>query len=87
MFSADSNRVSGSSGCNSFGGTFTMAAGNRLSFSPLVMTRRACADMSVESAFTKALEATDSFAVNGDELHLHRARMAPLAKFRRVAAK
>ena len=86
-FSADSNRVSGSSGCNSFGGTFTMAAGNRLSFSPLVMTRRACGDMSVESAYTKALESTDSYAVNGDELQLHRARMAPLAKFRRVTAK
>jgi len=42
--------------------------------------------MTVEGEFLKALAATDSFALKDGTLSLHRARMAPLARFEAVAA-
>jgi len=83
VFAADSNRVSGYSGCNTFSGSYTLSDGKRLRFGALAMTRRACPDMTTETEYAKALESTDGFAVSGDTLQLHRARMAPLARFRR----
>lgn len=82
-FAADSNRVSGYSGCNNFSGAYTLSDGNRLRFGPMAMTRRACPEMSMETEYAKVLESTDGFAVRGDTLLLHRARMTPLARFRR----
>lgn len=37
----DGQRVSGSTGCNQFGGTYTLS-GNVMRFGPLMMSRRAC---------------------------------------------
>lgn len=53
----EDGRVSGSTGCNTFMGTFTRAEAN-LSFSPLATTRRACLDPALaeqEAAYLRLL--------------------------------
>ena len=63
--------VSGSAGCNSFSGTYTLA-GDRLSFSPLATTKMACAGyvMTQEHVFLDAMGEVASFAIEGTQLTL-----------------
>lgn len=58
--------VSGSSGCNTFNGTYDLD-GAALSFGPLATTKRACADptMFVESAFLAAMAGVTGWSVDG----------------------
>ncbi len=61
--------LSGSAGCNSFSGTYTLA-GDRLSFSPLATTKMACAGyvMTQERVFLDAMGEVASFAIEGTQL-------------------
>lgn len=66
----DDGRVSGSAGCNRFGGSYTVD-GDALSFSQLFSTRMLCPQdeiMDQEIAFMSALEAATSFAIEGNQL-------------------
>ena len=68
----DSARVSGSAGCNRFGGTATMS-GETIRFSKLISTRRACIDEQrnrQETRYLAALEAIDRYSISGDTLTL-----------------
>ncbi|MBP1636200.1 MAG: protein of unknown function Meta and HslJ [Acidobacteria bacterium] len=85
-FVRQDSRVQGFAGCNLFNGRFEHAGADRLRFGNVAATMKACADMTVEGEFLKALTATDSFALKDGTLSLHRARMAPLARFEAVAA-
>jgi len=88
MILNEDGRVSGNGGCNHFGGTFKISGdGFHLTFSQLMGTQMACPDLSLESRLFKALEMTDSFYINHNELQLIRARMAPLAKFVAISGK
>ncbi len=78
------NVVEGSISCNTLRGTYEMKDGNRLSLSPLAVTRKFCANNKPEGRFLKVLEKADSYAISGDTLFLHRARMAPLARLEAV---
>jgi len=63
-FGAD-GRVSGSSGCNSYGGDYTVK-GTELAFGPIVSTKRACVEAArtqQEQRFFKALETAKKFEV------------------------
>lgn len=65
--------VSGSSGCNTFRGTYT-AEGDRISFGPLATTRKACAGegvMEQERAFLAALQAAKVWTVRDELLDMH----------------
>jgi heat shock protein HslJ len=84
------NSVIGHGGCNSFVGVYELSGVNRIKFSNIASTMAACIDTSVmetEVQFFRALESVDSYYVNGSELQLIRARMAPLAKFEAVYLK
>ena len=73
VFSAADSLVSGSTGCNSFSGSYTQEGGALRINGPLRMTRRACAERErneQERRFTAMLEATDSFAIRDDTLLL-----------------
>lgn len=65
-FDADGS-ASGSGGCNSYGGSYTLA-GDALSFSPLAATRMACAPavMDQEQHFFDALAKVTHYAVADD---------------------
>jgi heat shock protein HslJ len=80
LLSGSDRRVSGSSGCNTFHGSFKIS-GSKLKFSPLATTRMACPDMDTESAFLKALENTETYNVSDDTLTLYSFNAAKLAKF------
>lgn len=85
MLVADGERVNGFGGCNNFAGGFELPAPTRIRFSNLAKTLKACASgMETEDAFLKVLEQVDNYAINGNTLSLHRARMAPLARFEAV---
>lgn len=86
-FEREGGRVYGFSGCNQFTGAFEAAAGNRIRFSKMAMTKKACPDMNVEMDFMRVLETADSYHLDDQELILYRARMAPLARFRAVSEK
>jgi len=82
IFDADENRVFGSAGCNTFRGVFELGHGDRLSFpKPMAVTMMMCINMNTEDQFLRMFENVDSYAIQGDILSLHRARMAPLARF------
>ncbi len=66
-------RVTGSDGCNRFTGSYTVR-GDRLKFSPLAGTKRACLDEAVrklERRFHRALPQVNRFAVRGNQLLLY----------------
>jgi heat shock protein HslJ len=64
-----SDEVSGSSGCNGFGGTYTIDRG-RIVFGPLMGTMMACPQpaMSIEQAVRKALTGAVPYTLAGDTL-------------------
>jgi heat shock protein HslJ len=71
QFTSD-GKVSGSSGCNRYSGTYTVSGNNMQISSPLATTRMACAQdvMDQENAYLKALGDVKSYAVSGDQLAL-----------------
>lgn len=77
-------RFLASGGCNGMGGTFTVQNNGRIKFSQGMSTRMACENMDVENGLTKALIDADNYSLNGDDLSLNKARMAPLARFKAV---
>jgi len=81
ILKSSGSRVQGSGGCNRFFGTFELRPGNRIRFSKIGSTMMACPGMESEAAFFRALEAADGYVINSDTLQLHKARMAPLARF------
>jgi heat shock protein HslJ len=83
IFQTEDNRIVGNGGCNGFGGSYEIQAGNRISFSQVFSTQMACLNMEVEGQFLQILSEVDNFTVSpdGNYLSLNRARMAPLARF------
>ena len=63
--------ISGSSGCNTYNGTYT-AEGESLTIGPLTTTRLACAPpvMDQEQAFLRALQASTRYELTADRLTL-----------------
>ena len=68
----EDGRASGSTGCNSYGGTYEVR-GDSISFGRLVSTRRACLDQNAnqqEQRFLSSLEAANRFRLSSDRLTL-----------------
>ena len=66
----EDGRASGSTGCNSFGGTYQVR-GDTISFGRLVSTRRACLDQNAnqqEQRFLAALESASRFRLTSNRL-------------------
>ena len=81
MFAKEENRISGSGGCNMLMGAYELMDGNRLKFSGIASTMMACPDMSMERQLNNVFDSTDNYAISGKILSLHKAKMAPLARF------
>ncbi|HEY0725016.1 MAG TPA: META domain-containing protein, partial [Pyrinomonadaceae bacterium] len=66
----EDGRATGSTGCNSYGGTYQIR-GDNISFSRLISTRRACLDQNAnqqEQRFISALEAANRFRLSANRL-------------------
>lgn len=63
--------VSGTSGCNQYGGSYTLE-GDTLGFGPLMSTLMACEEpaMSVEAAYLDALGSASTFTIRGNMLEI-----------------
>ena len=70
---AEKKAATGSGSCNRFAGNYERTGPDGLTFSPLVMTRRACPDMALEQAYSRALGRTASFRIDGPVLTLRAA--------------
>ncbi|MDR2562670.1 MAG: META domain-containing protein [Prevotellaceae bacterium] len=72
----------GSAGCNTLLGSYSLGAPGRISFSEGATTLKMCLKgMETEEKFKQVIKMADSYLVKQDTLLLHRARMAPLARF------
>lgn len=78
------SRYSASGGCNGMGGIFTLQNNGRIKFSQGMSTMMACENMEIENGLREALTAADNYSVNGNDLSLNKARMAPLARFKAI---
>lgn len=79
---SEGHTVSGFGGCNGFSGTYEHNAdAMRLKFSKMTSTLMACDRIELEQQFTGALEMVENYAIKGDTLSLHKAKMAALARF------
>ena len=86
-FNRDTKRVSGSGGCNRFGGTFEID-GSMIKFSRIFSTKMACLDAEVqrtETSFLQLLETTTRFEVEGNKLRLYAGDAAVLVFVDRAA--
>ena len=81
IFKAEENQFNGNAGCNTIIGSYELKGLDRIVISPTVSTLKMCLDMETETQFLEVLKMTDSYAARNDTLSLHRARMAPLARF------
>ena len=62
------NHLTGSTGCNRFSGPFQVTS-TTVKIGPLMSTKMACANgMSVETEFLTALQAADTYKLNGKNL-------------------
>ncbi|MDH8701268.1 copper homeostasis protein (lipoprotein) [Dysgonomonadaceae bacterium PH5-43] len=79
-------KVNGNFACNTFGGTYKVKQGNKLSFSQMFSTMMMCPNMDIESKFNKALQKVDSYTVDvdADILTFYDVDMNPVAKFAAV---
>ena len=83
---SEEQRVNGSSGCNTFLGTFEIdPVVNRIKFSQMASTRMMCLDMEIENAMKNVFEMANNYTLSpdGKYLSINRARMA-LARFEAV---
>ncbi|ATP56753.1 META domain-containing protein [Pedobacter ginsengisoli] len=78
------SRYSASGGCNGIGGAYTLQANGRIKFEQGMSTMMACENMEIEHGLNKALITADNYSINGDDLSLNKARMAPLARFKAI---
>ncbi|MGH9323395.1 MAG: META domain-containing protein [Vicinamibacteria bacterium] len=78
---AETNRATGSGGCNRFSGPFELEE-DSLRFGPLAATRMACAEgMDVEVKLFEALEAVEKYRIEGETLELLDAAGETLLRF------
>jgi heat shock protein HslJ len=72
-FTIDEKTISfyGSDGCNTFGGKVNID-GNKISFSEIMSTLKACENMQQSEVFMKNLEEIDSYKIDGGELFLYK---------------
>jgi heat shock protein HslJ len=61
----------GSDGCNTFGGKVKID-GNKISFTEIMSTLKACENMQQSEVFMKNFEEIDSFKIEGGELFLYK---------------
>jgi heat shock protein HslJ len=80
-------RFSANAGCNGIGGNFLVKPMNRVTFANVIRTQMACPQMELENELVRVLEMADNYNISNDVLALNKARMSPLARFRRIAGK
>ncbi|WP_414040127.1 copper resistance protein NlpE N-terminal domain-containing protein [Acidithiobacillus sp. M4-SHS-6] len=85
VFLPAEQRVAGFDGCNRIAGGVELQAHKQLHFSHLVSTRMACVGVSIDGPFSRVLEQTRSYDLQGTLLQFKDAKGRVLARFQAVA--
>nr|WP_320192244.1 copper resistance protein NlpE N-terminal domain-containing protein [uncultured Desulfobacter sp.] len=85
-FNSENASVTGNDGCNAFNATYTLKPYQRIDIddTAMISTLMACDNMETAAQFVKAVLKADNYAVADGILSLNKARMAPLAKFKKA---
>lgn len=76
------NQFNGFGGCNIISGKFILEGNDKVTFSNIISTLRACIDGdNQESEFMKTLNNVDSYTIDGDELWLNIGKKKGVATF------
>ncbi|GGD28598.1 copper resistance protein NlpE N-terminal domain-containing protein [Flavobacterium orientale] len=79
------NRYAAFAGCNNMMGGYELKEDAlRIKFSKGASTMMACPDLLTEQEFAAVLELVDNYSLNGENMSLNKARMAPLARFKAI---
>jgi len=84
MLKEKENRVKGFAGCNTMTGEYKQKEGNRIQFSNIAITKKACPKIINETDYLKVFELTDNYTIKDDVLSLNVGKRAPLAIFEAV---
>lgn len=80
----EDGRFSANMGCNGIGGNYHIKEGNRIVFSQVISTMMACPNMENEEVFKSIIETIDNYTLINSKLTLNKAKMAPLAVFKKI---
>jgi heat shock protein HslJ len=80
----DSNKLVGNTGCNQLIGQYELTEGNRVRFSGIGTTLMACPDVAIEQEMGRSLSMMDNYSINGNQMTLQKAKMAPMFRFEAV---
>ncbi|MDP2158902.1 MAG: copper resistance protein NlpE N-terminal domain-containing protein [Flavobacterium sp.] len=79
------NRYAAFAGCNNMMGGYELKEDAlRIKFTKGASTMMACPDMTIEQEFAEMIEKVDNYSLNGENMSLNKARMAPLARFKAI---
>ena len=84
IFNSENAMVSGNNGCNQISMGYELLEGNRFKLAPGITTLMACPYENISDQLNEVLDRADNYTISDGELHLNKARMAPLAKFKLV---
>lgn len=77
----EENRVSGNTGCNLLSGTYTLTSDNEIEFSPLAVTKMACAGRDYEQEFLDVLSGNVTYSLQDNILTLENSNNKGKASF------
>ena len=85
-FNSETALVTGNDGCNAFSATYTLKPNRRIDIDDtgMISTLMACENMDTAVLFVKTVQMADNYAVAHGTLSLNKAKMAPLAKFKKA---
>nr|WP_319394714.1 copper resistance protein NlpE N-terminal domain-containing protein [uncultured Desulfobacter sp.] len=85
-FNSDNASVTGNDGCNAFNAAYTLKPNQRIDIddTAMISTLMACDNMETAAQFIKAVLKADNYTVADGTFSLNKARMAPLAKFKKA---
>lgn len=70
QFDTKAKKVSGFAGCNTFSGSYTAGANNKLVLGPIMATELGCSASSLESTILQAMNKVTMYGIKGDQLVL-----------------
>lgn len=80
MLKAAGNRVTGSGGCNTISGIYTLSGESGVTFTKVISTQMECPTMETEPKFIKVLGVVDQYIIRNDTLMLMKGTNPPSAK-------
>jgi len=74
IFDTAKSSAGGDTGCNAFGGSYTVTSGSKISITEIISTMRACIEddrMSLEGRFLDGLRSADRYAIKANKMFLY----------------